>query len=370
MEFIIEKDAFIKVLHKMQGIVEKRNTMPILANILIEADKGSKTVSVTGTDLEIFIKDSTGADVKKDGSITINARKFFEIIKELPEQKISVKLGEGEKVTIKSGKARFNVVGLPAKEFPPFPSSEDKLHKVDGEAIKDMIDKTSFSVSTDETRYNINGFMLENKDGTARMVTTDGHRLAMIEKESGDIPGGEDAVIMPKKGVMELRRLLEEKDGDILFGVGKKNAVMKKETATINIRLIEGEFPDYKQVIPKDNDKRVEANREKLLGSLRRVSLLSSSSDKVKNVKFSVEKSKLTLSSSSPEMGDATEEVDVVYDGESLEIAFNARYFIDALEAVDDEEVAIILKDHQNPAILNSKEDGGYTYIIMPMRLL
>jgi DNA polymerase-3 subunit beta len=368
MQFKIEKGDFIKVLQRMQGIVERRNTMPILSNILLDADQSTGKVNIMATDLEIFIKDSCSAMVKKDGSITVNARKFFEIAKELPEETISVSASDGERVTIKSGKARFNIVGLPAKEFPAFPAvKEEKLARFEPQRLKEMVDKTSFAVSTDETRYNINGFLLEREGNLIRMVTTDGHRLAKIEKEAEGIPGEKEGVILPRKGVTELRRLLEEKEETFSLGITKKNATMKKDSTVINIRLIEGEFPDYKQVVPKDNDKEAFAKRETLLGSLKRVSLLSS--DKIKGVKFGLEKGKLILSSSSPEMGDATEELEVDYEGPSLEIAFNARYFIDVLEALEEEEVQIILKDQLSPCILRPRGSGDYTYVVMPMRL-
>jgi DNA polymerase-3 subunit beta len=368
MEFKIEKADFIRVLQRMQGIVEKRNTMPILANILIDADQGTGNVNITATDLEIFIKDSCGAKVKKTGSITVNARKFFEIVKELPEETVNVSVSDGERVTVKSGKARFNIVGLPAKEFPAFPAIEEgRLARFDPQTLKEMVDKTSFAVSTDETRYNINGFLLEKEDSLIRMVTTDGHRLAMIEKESEGIPGEKKGVILPRKGVNELRRLLEEKEDTFYLGITKNNATMKKDSTVINIRLIEGEFPDYKQVVPKDNDQEVLANRETLLGSLKRVSILAS--DKIRGVKFGLEKGKMVLSSSSPEMGDAMEELEVDYKGSSMEIAFNAKYFIDVLEAIDEEAVQLILKDQLSPCILRPKNVDDYTYVVMPMRL-
>jgi DNA polymerase-3 subunit beta len=368
MKFNIEKKDFIRVLQRMQGIVEKKNTMPILANILLDADEGTGKINVTATDLEIFIKDSCNATVKKSGTITVNARKFFEIIKELPEEAVSVSIKESEKVTITSGKARFNIAGLPAKEYPTFPAVEEgKLARFEPQTLKDMIDKTGFAVSTDETRYNINGFLLEKEDKKIRMVTTDGHRLAMIEKESEEVPGEKEGVILPRKGVTELRRLLEEKEGSFFLGITKKNATMKKDSTVINIRLIEGEFPDYNQVLPKDNDKEVIADREILLGSLRRVSILSS--DRIKGVKIGLDKGKMVLSSSSPEMGDATEELTVDYKGGPLEIAFNARYFIDILEATEEESMQILLKDQLSPCILRPKDKGEYTYIVMPMRL-
>jgi len=368
MKFTIDKGNFLKVLQRIQGIVEKRNTMPILANVLIEAS-GAK-INISATDLEVFIKDSSPANVSEEGSVTVNARKIFEIVKELPDNSIDVSRGKEDKVTVKAGKAKFSIMGLASKEFPVFPSiDESKLEEVESENLKEMIDKTSFAVSTDETRYNINGFLLEKEDSKIRMVATDGHRLAFIEKK--DLKGlpasGKEGVLLPRKGVMEMRKLLDEKEGAFFLGITEKSAIMKKDETVISVRLLEGEFPDYKKVIPKDNDREISADRSNLLHSLKRVSILSS--DKIKGVKFSFANSALTVSSSSPDIGEATEEVDIEYGGEEIEIAFNARYFIDMLEAISEEKVRIALKDSLSPGFIRPMGNDEYTYIIMPMRL-
>ncbi|MFQ5464516.1 MAG: DNA polymerase III subunit beta [Thermodesulfobacteriota bacterium] len=368
MKFIIDKENFLKTLQRIQGIVEKRNTMPILANVLLEAKDGR--INTMATDLEVFIKDSTGADVSEEGSLTVNARKLFEIAKELPDEKIKVSSGEADKIVVTGGKARFNIMGLPSKDFPIFPAYEESaLQTIEKENLKEMVDKTAFAVSTDETRYNINGFLLEKDEGKLRMVATDGHRLALIEKPDGAgiQAGDKKGVLMPRKGVMEMRKLLEEKEGEFQLGVTEKNAVMKKDHTVINTRLLEGEFPDYDKVIPKDNNEEVTAVRTSLLASLKRVSILSM--DRIKGVRFNFSPGSLVLTSSSPDIGEATEELDIEYSGQTVEIAFNARYFIDMLEATEDETVTIRLKDPTSPAIVNPRGSEEYTYIIMPMRL-
>lgn len=371
MKFTIEKADFIKVLQRIQGIVEKRNTMPILANVLLDVSDGK--INIMATDLEVFIKDSSPAKVQEDGSVTVNARKLFEIAKELPGDTIDISSGKEDKVTLKAGKARFNIMGLPAKDFPVFPAIEESAMKeMDAEVFRDMINKTSFAVSTDETRYNINGFLLESKEGRLKMVATDGHRLALVSREGVSInTESKEGVLLPRKGVMEIKKVLDEKEGSFFIGITQKNAVMKRENTVIIIRLLEGEFPDYTRVIPKDNDKDAVATRSELLSSLKRVSLLST--DKIKGVKFGFSNSKLVLSSSSPDIGEATEEVDIGYSSDELEIAFNARYFVDMLEALNDEKVKISLKDPLSPGVLRAADaqdkENGYTYIIMPMRL-
>lgn len=369
MKFIIEKTDFLKTLQRVQGIVEKRNTMPILSNVLLEADSGK--VNFVATDLEVFIKDSSKADVKDNGTVTVNARKLFEIVKELPEGGVDVSANRDCKVTVKGGKARFNIMGLPSKDFPVFPAlDESSLSKVDNGALKEMVDKTSFAVSLDETRYNINGFLLENAGASTKMVATDGHRLALVEKTDGIEIRNEEkkSVLLPRKGMMEVRKLLdEESSGGFFMAIDTKSAVLRKDDTFINIRLLEGEFPDYTKVIPSENDKEVLIEKDSLLASLKRVSILST--DKVKGVKFSFSKDRLVLTSSSPDIGDATEELDAEYKGEDLEIAFNARYVIDMLEAIEDEGIRIQLKDPLSPGIIRSPDKGNYVYIIMPMRL-
>lgn len=367
MKFTIGKADFIKVLQRIQGIVEKRNTMPILANVLLDAS-GAR-VTIMATDLEVFIKDSAEAKLSEEGSVTVNARKLFEIAKELPGDSIDVSSGKDDKVTLKAGKSRFNIMGLPAKDFPVFPAVDDgSLRETDSAAFREMIDKTSFAVSTDETRYNINGFLLESDGTVTRMVATDGHRLALITREGVSIEGGrEGGVLLPRKGVMEMKKVLDEKDGAFFLGITQKNAVMKRDSTVIIIRLLEGEFPDYSRVIPKDNDRDAFASRTELLSSLKRVSLLST--DKIKGVKFNFTDAGLILTSSSPDIGEATEEVDIKFQNPAIEIAFNARYFVDVLEALGDDEVRVSLKDPLSPGIVRPSGKDDYTYIIMPMRL-
>ncbi len=371
MEFLIEKPAFLKTLQRVQGIVERRNTMPILSNVSLSANNENETVDFLATDLEVFIKDSSKAEVKQNGSVTVNARKLFEIVKELPENSISFKADQNCKVTVKSGKSKFNIMGLPTKDFPVFPVvDESKLEKIDSDKLKEMIDKTAFAVSLDETRYNINGFLFEKDDLITRMVTTDGHRLALVE-EQNDLGIGKqekNSVLLPRKGMMEVRKLLDEEcENGFFISITEKNASMKKDDTVINIRLLEGEFPDYKKVIPEGNDREIVVDKNQLLTSLKRVSILSS--DKVKGVNFKFTSTGLILTATSPDIGDATEELDIEYSNEEIEIAFNARYMIDMLDAIQEEKIKITLKNSLSPGLVNSESGSNYTYIVMPMRL-
>lgn len=373
MKFVIDKPVFLKTLQRVQGIVEKRNTMPILSNVSLEAQKDSLTL--IATDLEVYIKDSVKANVSQEGAVSVNARKLFEIIKELYDEKVEISVNKENKVTIKSGKARFNIMGLSSADYPAFPlMDETSFNSINSDKLKEMIEKTAFAVSTDETRYNINGFLFETDGPILRLVATDGHRLALIEKkdEEGSI-GKENKikVLLPRKGVAEFKKLLdesgEEKTSGVMLAITQKNAVIKKGDTTINIRLLEGEFPDYKKVIPKDNNQTVIADKDTLLSSLKRVSILST--DKIKGVKFKFTKNKLELSCESPDVGDATEEVDIEYSGETIETAFNARYIVDMIETTDNQKIKIELKDNLNSGVFRPEGANEYTYVIMPMRL-
>ncbi len=371
MDFIIKRSEFLRPIARVQGIVEKRTTMPILSNLLLNLH-GDK-IEITATDLEVSIRDKAPlVSLKKEGSVTVNARKLFEIVKAFPDDELSVSCTEESKLTIMGSKSRFNVMGLPSSNFPEIPSLDgENLHAVKADTLKEMIDRTAFAVSTDETRYNINGFLLEKEDGKVRMVATDGHRLAVIEKDYELELNESNTALLPRKGVMELRKLLEEDgDEDFSMGVAGKSLIVRKKDVSMNIRLLEGEFPDYKRVIPEGNDKLICAQRAELSGSLKRVSILSE--DRIKCVRFNFSDSKLVLTASSKEIGDATVEIDIERKAggdEKLEIAFNAVYILDLLDSLDDEKVVFCLKDQLSPGIMRPEGSDNYTYVIMPMRL-
>ncbi|MFQ5328435.1 MAG: DNA polymerase III subunit beta [Thermodesulfobacteriota bacterium] len=366
MKCTVEKGNLLKVLQRVQGIVEKRNTMPILSNIFLEAKAGR--IEVYATDLEIFLKESCDASVEEEGTITVNARKVFEIIKEMTDDDVSISVGEGGRVDIRGGNALFKIVGLPVDEFPSFPVIDDAyLARISPEQLLDMVEKTYFAASTDETRYNINGVFLERVNGTLKMTATDGHRLALIEKSSEELPTLSGGVILPRKGVVELRKLFEEREGTFQLGFTKTYCIVKRDNALLVVKLIDGDFPDYRQVLPVGNDKIVVADRKALFSSLKRVSILSA--ERVKGVKFMLSTEKIDLSSSSPEIGEANEAITVEYEGEELEIGFNARYIIDVLEVIDSEKVRLELKGELDSGIITPIESEGYTYVIMPMRI-
>jgi len=366
MKCTIERGSLLKVLQRVQGIVEKRNTMPILSNVFLEARSGG--AEITATDLEIFLRDTCEASVAEEGKITVNARKMFEIVKELTDDDVNISVSDGGRIDIQGGNALFKIVGLPVDEFPSFPViDETPLTRIAPEELHDMVEKTYFAASTDETRYNINGVFLERVDNTLKMTATDGHRLALIEKRSEELSSLSGGVILPRKGVAELRKLFEEKEGTFQIGFTKTYCIVRKDNTVLVVRLIDGDFPDYRQVLPEGNDKTLIADRRALLSSLKRVSILSS--ERVKGVRFSLTSGTLELSSSSPEIGEAKEALAVDYEGDEVAIGFNARYVMDVLEVIDTEKVLFKLKGQLESGVITPVENDGYVYVIMPMRI-
>jgi DNA polymerase-3 subunit beta len=372
MEFRIDKDTFLKALQKVQGIVERRNTMPILSNVLIEASQDR--LNITATDLEVGMKSSYPVDIVKEGKITVSAKKVYEIIKELSDEKIIFSTKDNDWVEIRCGKALFNIVGLSSEEFPYFPKvNDDSFIRLGSAILREMIEKTSYAICHDETKYNLNGVLVKalEEDGKVilRMVATDGHRLSIAEKEISGSVSKELAkgIIFPKKGIFELKKMSEEEDEDLLLGFMDNNAVIKKGNTVVVMRLVDGEFPDYTKVVPANNTRSVQVNRELLLHSLRRMAILSS--EKFKGIKFDIKSGLMEISSSNPELGEAREELEIDYPGDPLTARFNARYMIDVLSVLQDGAIELLFKDELSPAIMKPAGAAGFLSVIMPMRL-
>ena len=373
MEFRIDKEVFLKSLHKIQGIVEKRTSMPILSNALLEATES--TLLVTATDLEVGMKSSYPADIVSPGKITVGAKKLYEIVKELPNQIITFATKDNDWVEIKCGKVRFNIVGLSPDEFPYFPSvKEENLFEIENSLLSTMIEKTSYAICNDETKYNLNGLFTKvelAEDGMhlLKMVATDGHRLSIANGTLKGTAGPEllKGVILPKKGIYELKKITEEDGGDLLFGFMENSAVIKRGNFYMVMRLVDGEFPDYNRVIPTANDRVVTVNREVFTHSVRRMAILSS--EKFKGIMLEISASSIKISSSNPELGDAMEEIDVDYGGEPLAVRFNARYLLDVLAVSETETIDIKFRDELSPSIITPAKSGSFLAVIMPMRL-
>lgn len=372
MQFAIEKEVFLKGLARVQGIVEKRNTIPILSNVLIEAADGQ--VFLTATDLEVGMKSSYPASVAVPGRVTVSAKKIYEIIKELPEREISFKAKDNCWIEIRCGKALFNIVGLSPDEFPYFPeSSRENLIPLEGALLRRMIDRTFFSVSNDESKYNLNGIYFrsleENGRSLLRLVATDGHRLALVQKEldAGRSAELQKGVIFPRKGILELKKMAEEGEGELLLGFMDNNAVVVKGTTVVVMRLVDGEFPDYARVIPKTNELVATIPRDNFFHALRRMSILSS--EKSRGVKVLLKEGQLELSSSNPELGDAREDLEIDYSGPEMAIGFNARYLTDILQALEEEKIRFLVRDNLSPGLVRPQDGEDFLAVVMPMRL-
>ncbi len=368
MQFNIKKDTFFKGLNKVQGIIEKKHTIPILANVLIEALDDE--IIITATDLEVGIKSRYKADVIKQGKVTVSGKKLFEIIKELPDKEIQFSSKNNFWVEINCGKSIFNLVGLSPDEFPKFPQVTSNPSYLKTSVLSEMIDKTIFSVSNDETKFNLTGIFIksENKNNIS-FVSTDGHRLSKIERNIERTLNDrfEEGFILPKKGINEIKKLMESTIDLIDIGICDNNFSVSNESTTLIMRMVDGDFPDYKRVIPEKGDNTALIDKDIFLHSLKRISVLSS--EKSKGIKVNLTKDCLTLSSSNPDLGDAKEEIDIVYSGVEISIGFNARYIIDILQTIEKENVFLILKDNISPGLIQPENDNDYLAVIMPMRL-
>lgn len=373
MEFRIEKELFLKALQKIQGIVEKRTSMPILSNVLLEATESS--LHVTATDLEVGMKSIYPAEVENTGKITVSAKKLYEIVKELPNQLIIFSTKDNDWVEIKCGKVQFNIVGLSPDEFPYFPDvKEENLFEIESSLLKGMIEKTAYAICTDETKYNLNGIFAKvevNSEGinSLKMVSTDGHRLSIATGNFKGTAGPEllKGVILPKKGIYEMKKITDEEGGMLLFGFMDNSAVIKRGDSYMVMRLVDGEFPDYNRVIPASNTRIVTVNKDNFSHSVRRMAILSS--EKFKGIMLEITSGGIKISSSNPELGDAMEELDVSYEGESISVRFNARYLLDVLAVAETENVDMKFKDELSPSIIVPEKSDSFLAVIMPMRL-
>jgi len=373
MEFRIDKEVFLRSLQKIQGIVEKRTSVPILSNVLIEASESC--LYVTATDLEVGMKSIYPAVVVSTGKITVGAKKLYEIVKELPNQEISFSTRDNDWVEIKCGKVKFNIVGLSSEEYPYFPAiKEENLFEIESMLLRGMIEKTSYAICNDETKYNLNGLftkveVTENGEHVLKMVATDGHRLSIANGPFKGTAGPEllKGVILPKKGIYEMKKIIEEDTGTLMFGFMDNSAVIKRGDSYMVMRLVDGDFPDYNRVIPMANDRVITVNKENFTHSVRRMAILSS--EKFKGIMLEISDSQIKISSSNPELGDAMEEIDVTYSGEPMAVRFNARYLLDVLAVAETECMEMKFRDDLSPSIIVPEKSNSFLAVIMPMRL-
>jgi DNA polymerase-3 subunit beta len=368
MEFRIAADELKKALHRAEGIVERKATMPILSNVLVTASKAG--VTVTAFDLDTGIVSEHPAEVSKTGAIAVSARTLLGIVSLLPEAHVTVKRLPNNYAELTSGAAHYKIVGMAAEEFPKLPKDE-AAHAVavSGPTLLEMIKKTQFAISTDETRYILNGVFFEPREkGLLRMVATDGHRLALVERELGGDFKLKSGVIIPRKGLFELKRILDEApDAECRLGFAENSAIFKKPGLSMVMRLIDGQFPEYQRVIPKEGERQFMVRRDKLYDALKRISLLSA--DKSNAVKLSLSENLLRITASNPDLGEAKDDLEVAYRGGDLTVGFNARYLLDVLGVLETEEVSVELGDEHSPGVLHPPGDRSFTAVIMPMRV-
>lgn len=375
MKVRIGRDELLTGLQRVQGVVEKRNTMPILSNILLEAKH--EGAEIVATDLEIGMRGLYKATVLEAGGVTLSARKLYEIIKELPSSDIELTSGDNHWTTIQAGKSQFKIVGLPSTDYPALPSIErEGLTPLTGAGVLELIRKTLFAAGDNDARYILNGLLVTlnttEKKTLLRLVGTDGHRLAVAEREVGK-PGAKEApteikAIIPKKAAQEMRRLLEEGgDAEPLIGFTKNLMIFRKSGLLLTSRLMEGNYPNYQQVVPKESNRRILVKRSELESALRRVSVLSR--DKANAVKVTFGPGTLTLFSSNPDFGEALEELPARYEGEPLNTGFNARYLLDVLAVMEGDTVSLQMDTALSPCLLQEAENPGFKCVVMPIKI-
>jgi DNA polymerase-3 subunit beta len=368
MNLTIAKDQILVGLQAVQNVVGSRTTLPILSNVLMRAE--GDRVEFTATDLDVSVSCKVEAKVKKPGATTIPVKKLFGIVRELGGTEIDIEVDEKNVCTIRCGSSFFKIHGLAADEFPPLPKfKDDKKVVLPQETVKAMMRKTSFAVSTDESRYVLNGIYISLKDHKMTMVATDGRRLALVDEEVDISEKSSGEFIVPAKAVTELNRLLQDKgEVEIKFGENQASFALKSEkdlSLLLITKLIEGNYPNYRQVIPGEAKERVPLVREEFVQALRRAEIMTS--EKANSVKLTFGKNNLAITANSPEVGEARETMAVNYKGKEMAIAFNPRYLIDALNALSEDEVFFELIDELSPGVL--KINGPFLYVVMPMRL-
>jgi DNA polymerase-3 subunit beta len=372
MKVTVERAELLKSLGHVHRVVERRNTIPILANVLIKAERGK--LSMKATDLDLEVVDSVAAEVSPGGATTVPAHMFYEIVRKLPEGTQIVIEGSGDRavLSLRAGRSRFTLQTLPESDFPDLAAGEmTHSFKLAAADLKRLIDKTQFAISTEETRYYLNGIYLHAagtpKNATLRAVATDGHRLAQVELPLPDGAAGMPGIIVPRKTVGEVQRLIETGEGEIGIELSAGKIRFTIGDVVLTSKLIDGTFPDYARVIPTNNDKRLTVDKKDFEAAVDRVSTVSS--ERGRAVKLSISSGRLVLSVTNPDSGSATEEIEVEYEADPLDIGFNSRYLLDIAAQIEGEVAVLKLADPGSPTLIQDKDAKGALYVLMPMRV-
>lgn len=363
MKFTISKQSFIDALAQVQHVVSNKNTLPILSNVLIEAENGR--LKLTTTDLDVGIHGSVEAQIEKEGTTTLPVKRLASIIKELPAETVSVSVDSKNHASIESGPSFFKIIGLGSEEFPELPKfAEAKQFTISQAVLADALKKTSYAISNDETRYVLNGIFTSFKDGKMSLVATDGRRLALVENEL-DFPASHECeVIIPSKAVSELQRMLTG-EGDIKLSLTDSQISFEVEGSYLVSKLIEGNYPNYRQVIPSNTTERLQVSREAFLETVNRVSILAT--EKSNSVKLSFSENAVDVKANTQDVGEAVERIDVQYTGKEFSIAFNPEFLMAPLRRLSDEDVYLDLIDEMSPGVIRLND--SFLYVIMPMRV-
>ncbi len=365
MKFSAARDVLLKPLQAVIGVVERRQTMPILSNVLLVAKNGS--LSVTATDLEVELVAQTEVDVEGEGEITVSGRKLLDICRALPDgATINLSLA-GEKLTVRSGPSRFSLATLPAAEFPSVDDIKaDQAIEIPQDVLTRLIEKTHFAMAQQDVRYYLNGMLLETGGKHLRAVATDGHRLSLCQAEVDGSGLSNQQIIVPRKGVIELQRLLSG-EGAVTIELGSNHVRVQLAGIRFTSKLIDGRFPEYERVIPKDSDNELSADKSVLRGGLQRTAILSN--EKYRGIRLTIRDNAVVLQAHNPDQEEAEEELEVSYSGEEIEIGFNVNYLLDAIGAVDGETVSFSVVDSNSSCLIKDPANEDCTFVVMPMRL-
>jgi len=370
MQFTVSKNALLRELNLLQGIVEKKSTIPILSNVLIETASDS-SISLVATDLDVSLQTECVAESATKGSIVLQARKLFDIVRNLPEAEINFTKEDNDWVKIVCASSQFRIVGQAKEHFPSTPKTEKSGLMIPSKIINGLINRTIFAITQEESRYALNGALLSYGDGKLQMVATDGHRLALT---SADVEAGKHKenvkVIIPKKALTELAKLTAGAEDEVEFSMDENHLYFEIQNRHLTSRMLAGQFPNYELVLPKGNDKSITLNADKITQAIRRAALMAD--ERSHGVKVDLAAGKLGISSQSADVGEAKETIPLDYAGESVSIGFNAAYLLEFLNVVSTDDVLLELKDEQSPALLlpSGDEEFDYKYVVMPMRLL